>query len=340
MRKVLSLAIASLLATAAACGPALGSELAAGKAAKAQITVEQRERLAIKLRLIDQIMRAAEPDMQAQQTPASSRQWVMEKLLKMPLEQVRAVGMPGSFAATSNAISKAAHLKAIGDGSTDLEYRPITPCRFIDTRNVGGPIIGSRTFDLDAAGDTYGGSASCNIVTASGILDADDMAAVAINVAIVSPTNAPGFLGARPAGSSNTTALVNWYQAGAQVQASNAGVIPTFQGAGDEIEFFGSPTQIIVDVFGVFTRAGATTLDCVYPSTPLTIANGARDFTTVNCTAGYQVTGGGLSAPFNTGLVVQASGPNGNGWFASLLNTSGGTITETVFAACCRVPGR
>src|SRR5439155_22106703 len=111
-------------------------------------------------------------------------------------------------------------------------YRPIPPCRYIDSRNVLGPISGSRTYDLDGTGSPWGGSASCNPVTASGVLNADDFAAVAINVTIIGPTGAPGFIGARPVGSPNTTSLVNWFQAGATVQPASAGVISTFQGLG------------------------------------------------------------------------------------------------------------
>ena len=119
---------------------------------------------------------------------------------------------------------------AFGGNSTELVYIPLTPCRFIDSRNVGGPLVGTAAFDLDLAGNTYGGSAACAPAAAVGG-NANLIGAIAINVAIVSPTAAPGFVGARPFGATTTTALVNWYQAGASVQASNAGVVTTDQSA-------------------------------------------------------------------------------------------------------------
>ena len=40
---------------------------------------------------------------------------------------------------------------AFGGNSTELVYIPLTPCRFIDSRNVGGPLVGTAAFDLDLA---------------------------------------------------------------------------------------------------------------------------------------------------------------------------------------------
>jgi hypothetical protein len=350
MRKAVSLVIGSLLASIACSGPALAQDAApAVKAtAKRQITAEQRERLDAKLRLVDQIMRAAEPDMQAQQVSPESRRWLMESMYKMSLEQLQSVGAPGTFAGTSAAITRTSRMKALGDTSTDLVYHPIPPCRFIDTRNVGGPISGSRTFDLDATGDVYGGSAGCNIVAAAGTLNADDFAAIALNAAIVSPTNAPGFLGARPPGSGNTTALVNWYQSGPSVQASNAGVISTFQGLGDEIEFFGSPTQLIVDVFGVFTEPNATALNCTTQSALITVTNGTfNEIQTPGCPAGTTLTGGSCGWQSGGSRVTGLSKILGSGeqvggvaWLCGGTNNVGGDRDLQAIAICCKVPGR
>lgn len=50
----------------------------------------------------------------------------------------------------------------------DLVYKPISPCRFIDTRSVGGPINGTRSFNLNLTGATYGGQAACNPIALIG----------------------------------------------------------------------------------------------------------------------------------------------------------------------------
>ena len=97
----------------------------------------------------------------------------------------------------------------------------------------------------------------------------------------MSPTVAPGFIGVRPAGATNTSALVNWYASGPTVQASNAGVVTTNQSlsSADEIEFFGSSTQFIVDVFGVFAAPTATALDCTNGTETNVVVNTiTRDF--------------------------------------------------------------
>ena len=336
-------AVVTISAPAVAQGADRSFAPAVESAVTPRIDAGQRQRLAAKLALIERIVRAAEPDMQARQTPLDSRRWMLESLYAMPLEQIQAIGVPGSFAATSDAMARALRVKALGDASTDLVYRPITPCRFVDTRNVGGPIAGSRTFDLSVLGSTYGGSATCNILSAAGIPSADSIGAIAINVAIVSPTAAPGFIGARPVGSTNATALVNWYEAGAQVQASNAGVVSTAQGPGDDIELFGSPTQVIVDVFGVFTAPGATALDCITTApNSVDVPNGSTTETLVPapaCPAGYTHVSVLCGATTGTGFYLTKTGDNGS-LSCSYINLSGSPNQGAVRARCCRLPGQ
>src|SRR5690242_19361613 len=104
----------------------------------------------------------------------------------MSVEQIQAMGIPGSYASTVSAMSSVkATPKLLGDASTDLVYRPITPCRYIDTRNVGGPISGFRDFDLHNTGTTYGGSGSCDPKSAAPGGDPANIGAVAFNLAIV-----------------------------------------------------------------------------------------------------------------------------------------------------------
>ena len=61
--------------------------------------------------------------------------------------------------------------KALGDANADLTYTPVTPCRLVDTRVVGGPIAtnASRDFkvwvNVNSGGFTaQGGEATdCNV---------------------------------------------------------------------------------------------------------------------------------------------------------------------------------
>jgi hypothetical protein len=304
------------------------------------ITPTQRARLVEKLALVNQVLSVV-----GQQGGVSNDQkrWLAESLYGMSLEQIQAMGIPGSYPATVNAMSSVkTTMKALGSASTDLVYRPITPCRYIDTRNVGGTISGFRDFDLHNTGAAYGGSGACDPKSAAPGGDPANIGAVAFNLAIigVSPSNAPGFMGARPQGSSNSTALVNWYESGPSVQASNASAVSINQTNG-QIEFFGTPTDIVVDMLGIFTPPAPTALDCVQvtlvsPSIP---SNG-RTFAQPTCAAGYTVTGGGVTAATNDNNRIEASEAVGNGWFTAVLNASAGTRVYTFSANCCRVPGR
>ena len=342
---------AAPFASAKEAAAAATENVAPGSIAKPAITPEQRARLADKLQRIDRIMQAASADADSSALAGEQKRWLLESLLRMTNEQVMQVAPSGGISTISAVTGRVAKVspKALGSPSTDLVYRPITPCRFIDTRFIGGPISGSRDYTLSGDGGPNGGSASCNPVANSGVTNADDIAAVSLNVAIVGPTAAPGFIGARPPGSTNATALVNWYQSGPQVQASNAGVVSTLQNVGNpnEIEFFGSPTDIVVDIMGVFTRPDATPLDCTQVISAVVVANGVRQTQQVFCGTGYQVVGGGVEAPtdLNTGSFINALAPTfqdvaNNGWFSSVTNSSGSSHSYNFYAICCRVPGR
>ena len=359
-RRMLSLLVGSTLAVVMGSAAAQDSSGALAKAAKPvekpSITAEQRSMLNEKLRLINQLVQQAGADRVGPNVSAEQQRWLLESLYQMPLSQIRAMKPAGSVEGVAREMSKAKAVTpkleqpALGGLASELVYIPVTPCRLIDTRNVGGPIVGSRSFDLDANGSTYGGSASCNVVTNSGIGTSGNGAAVAINVAIVSPTAAPGFIGARPVGATNTTALVNWYQAGAAVQASNAGVVSYDQQGAvtDEIEFFGSPTQIIVDLFGVFAAPTATALDCtaVFVENTTIAANATFDISIPACPAGYTMTGAGCRTPgfqqadWAINGLYKSSAINPIDAYCSGRNITAGTITVQGTAQCCRLPGR
>jgi hypothetical protein len=285
---------------------------------------------------------------------AERQRWLLESLYQMPLAQLRAMRPSGSIDGITNEMTKAKAVMpkleqpALGGLTSELVYIPIAPCRYIDTRNVGGPIVGSRGIDLDLTGTSYGGSAACDPVTNAGIGTSGNGAAIAMNVAIVSPTVAPGFIGARPVGNTNTTALVNWYQSGASVQASNAGVVSYDQDVNitNEIEFFGSATQIIVDIFGIFAAPTATALDCVSvnpASTSIPANTLSFQFITAACGAGYTLTGGGCQSDDLRGSLWYF-GPNAftsnTTWLCTYTNPTASAELVKAIAKCCRTPGR
>ena len=274
--------------------------------------------------------------------------WLRESLYRLSLEQLHAIGTPSSFAAAADALARVRDATPqLGASSVELVYYPVTPCRYIDTRFQGGPLAGTRTYDLAFTGGAFGGSIACDPKAAVGGNE-DNIGALAINVAIVGPTAAPGFLGVRPAGGTTTTALVNWWEQGPNVQASNAGVVSTLQSQATaaEIEFFGSPTQFIVDVFGVFAAPTATALDCTNGTeTNVVVDTANRDFNlfAAACPTGYAMVSNSCQASgdFTGGNVVLA----GQGTFTGDSNCFGyyaGTSSATIYNTpwCCRIPGR
>jgi hypothetical protein len=347
----------SALVIAAALGANVTIAAAAPRSAVERtdrITPQQRTLLNEKLALVAAIMRNAGTDRQSAQVDATKQRWMMESLYALPLSELRAIGMPGSYDQAAVAIARANVKLArdvnakLGELDTELVYIPITPCRFIDTRNVGGRItgtpIGSRSYDLDLTGAAYGGSAACN-PKAFVANDANNIGAIAINLAIVDPALAPGFMGARPFGSTNTTSMVNWYEAGPTVQASNAGIVTSDQTlVADEIEFFGTTAHIVVDVLGMFSAPTSTALDCVTGTLTTTNVTAGATFSldAGACPANYrmvsnscQTLGSDLSIRLSEHGVINATTANCTG-----VNSSGGTLTVTNTPWCCRLPGR
>ena len=142
---------------------------------------------------------------------------------------------------------------SLGAATNDLVYVPITPCRIVDTRNSGaGGNFGageSRTYTYQ--GGAAQGGATCTIATGA------TPAALAINATVVSSGlgNNPvafGFLSIYPEGGSPTTSWLNYL--GSDTKA-NAGVAATNQASGKFSVFAQNPTNVIVDLFGVFRAA-------------------------------------------------------------------------------------
>jgi hypothetical protein len=326
---------------------------APGRAVAEPISAEQRQLLAEKLAIVDALMRSAGSN---PETSADHRIWLLESMYRLPVSELRGMASPASHEALVRAVTKASKTRAkLGAANNELVYYPITPCRYIDTRNIGGPLVAAtpRGYDLANTGTPYGGSGACDPKAAVGGNE-DTIGALAMNVTIISPTTAPGFVAARPAGSTQVTSLVNWYQVGASVQAANAGVVPTNQTPAtvNEIEFVGSPTQFIVDVFGVFAAPTATPLDCTNGTeTSVVVTTASRNFNLAAdaCPASYAMVSNSCQASgdYSNGAVVLAGGGTGFGISTPYASNCVGTYTgsgagATIYNApwCCRIPGR
>jgi hypothetical protein len=352
---VLAGALAALPGTSTATDVAMDRALANGgmasHGASAGVSIEQRARLAEKLRLIDRIVQAAERDPASKAAPSEQRRWMRESMYGLPLDQLRKMGVPGSYQATADAIARTAGTapKSLGSASSDLVYVPFAPCRYIDTRNVGGKISGVRAFDTASNGAAYGGSAACDPKALAATANEDAIGAFALNITIVdtSAAGSPGFATMRPAGSTQLTALVNWTTSSANFQAGNAAVVTSDQsGAANEIEILTSGSvHAIVDLGGVFIAPTATLLDCqrVSNSVALTANETQATYNERACPTGYSLTGGGCNADGNQNIQITANLPGGtaaNSWLCLAKNLSATSQTYFNNARCCRVPGR
>jgi hypothetical protein len=227
-------------------------------------TPEQLARLQEKLEIAQRIVKSVKADAEGKGATPDWSIGLASVLYGLSNEALRRIE-PGlttldqAHAAAANEASAARATagavtpKALGDANNDLVFTPIVPCRFVDTRNVGGPVSTTlRVFDTANPGATYGGSSGCT-------LSGNGAPAVALNLTIVIPS-ATGYLIVRPQGSSNTTSFINWDNG--TIQLANAGIVTTtLENNGHyEFEIFnnaGGP-QVVIDYFGYFSAPAGT----------------------------------------------------------------------------------
>ena len=231
----------------------------------------------------------------------------------------------------------------LGDTAADLVYVPVTPCRIIDTRVVGGAIAANSTRDFDITGVadfSFQGGASGDCAIGS----VGSFAAAAINFVVVTP-NAAGYITAFPYLATQPLASTVNYVAG-DVR-SNLAIVKIDQGPSTpEMSVYSfAQTHLVADVVGYFITPQATNLNCVNTgiSTFTILANSTNFFNNPSCPAGYSAT-----TPYcwtaSSGVYSQGSGYNANAssnqTFCSWQNTT--AADKSVFGGnvCCRVPGR
>lgn len=341
---VLSAGVASAQATAVPTGDRIVTQ-AAG------FTPEQianmKERISLATTLVDRL----EAEARSLGRADTWRQTNLEALLSMPASGLRSLRSIRSVDALDAAITSGTGFTStpadFGSTTEDLVYKPIAPCRFIDTRNVGGKINGTRGFDINLTGASYGGLAACDPTALFGVNE-NSFGGIAMNMTIVDPTDAPGFGAIKPTAASPVTSLINWYQSGASVQAANQGIVTMDQtGAAPEfvIQTSGA-VHVIIDIFGAFIAPNATPLDCLAPTALQASYVTANNVTTgylysLECPATHTITGGACYSSSNpTYMLATGTSSNQLQWFCQVRNLSGVDTTTYVWARCCRVPGR
>lgn len=228
----------------------------------------------------------------------------------------------------------------IGTAGSDLVYTPMTPCRIVDTRLVGGPIAanGSRSFAAFTASNFSfqgGDGTNCNLPA--------NISALTVKITASHP-QLNGYFTVYP--SNEPKPLASSLNYIANIDTSNESHFRLCRP--------GCPTQftvytlwqsdVVIDVNGYFAEPVATALDCtVAQQTGNLDLLGGLQARSVSCPAGYTATGGGCGGPLGIGIsnshpITTAGQPSG--WSCDMVGSLLSILSYQVSATCCRIPGR
>lgn len=262
---------------------------------------------------------------------------------RAPISSLRNAAAANSFKSMNDALlamPMPAGGKALGDPAQDLVYVPVTPCRILDTRIVGGPIPANsfRDFDLTDVirfAPQGGDTSNCNVG------DKGSFAAAAINFTVVNPTIA-GYITAFPYLSSQPTAATINYTAG-DIR-NGLGIVRLDQSAASyEFSVYSfAQTHLVADIVGYFAAPKPTALDCVTLSTPVTsVGQSVGTLTSPSCAVGYTAVSGSCrndtpgAATYSLGGYTGDSSHN-----CQYYQSQSGTRLMSAHVRCCRLPGQ
>jgi len=258
----------------------------------------------------------------------------------------------------------------LDSATIDQVFIAITPCRIVDTRNVGGPIAAgtTRNFyfynpdDVNSSWASQGGTPGASVTACpgsaftslGGTLGSVAPSAAVATVTVVNATAAGNWLIWGGVGdlAGTTASSLNW--SAGQVLA-NTTVIPsgerTGTGAGGSVRDFAvkyngpsGQADVIVDVVGYFVENRATALDCVYligTGSGTVLSGNFVLVATPSCSTGYTKTGTGCYHQ-GSAIPLHVTSPSFFGrctWLNDLSASVNAAFyhSETV---CCRVPGQ
>jgi hypothetical protein len=144
----------------------------------------------------------------------------------------------------------------LGSSAADLAYTPLTPCRIIDTRVVGGPIVPGLPRDF-VVGGAQGFEAQGGHAGGCGVPDA--ATAAMLNFIAVDPRG-PGDMRVWPFGQPVPLASIINYAAVAGLNLANGAVVPLCDPATApggctfdvSVQADASAADLVVDVMGFF----------------------------------------------------------------------------------------
>lgn len=230
--------------------------------------------------------------------------------------------------------------EALGSIDRDLVYTPLSPCRLVDTRIVGGPIAagGTRSYRAFTATDFAsqgGASSNCNIPA--------NVSALTVKIASVLPA-ASGFFTAYPFNEPLPLASSLNYVQGL-ILSNEAHIRLCRPACTNEFNVYSfAQSDVTIDVTGYYAEPTATALDCTVAT-----QNGNLDLLgglqtrSLDCPVGYTATGGGCGGVL--GVAISNSEPKiaGGvpvGWQCDLVGSLLSGLSYRLNAVCCRVPGR
>lgn len=235
--------------------------------------------------------------------------------------------------------------KTLGSTTGDLTFTPVTPCRIVDTRVVGGVINAnsSRSFlglaiNSGANFSSQGGSSNDCGVAAVGA------SAIAVNVTAVTPAGA-GFATVYKSGDTRPLAASVNYAAGDIVNNTVVVGVPNPLAITDFVIYTFAQSHYVVDIVGYFSPPQATQLQCVDGGTATNTiaANASTFFNNPACPAGYDAVTPYCFTNVN-GVYSKGSGYNSNtpglATFCAWTNTTASSQQVIGGNVCCRVPGR
>jgi len=279
-------------------------------------------------------------------------------LLKL-YESIRSMAVSDVGAQMAKQISSTKAAK-LGSATTDLVFIGLTPCRIVDSRNVGTGLSAGTQRNLyyysdgstpstwsSQGGDPGPVASACPSTVLGGILGNTPPAAAMINISAVN-TNAAGnwIAWGGSIGSIPNTSVLNWDHGGEII--SNTTIVPWGGRTGGNLDFtvrYNGPSgfaDLVVDVMGYFVENAATALDCTTATASGPINIGTGSDTTIGypaCPAGYTRTGGycnGGASTGTSGIYVVETG----GTACVFRNLGGSAATGNSISQCCRVPGR
>jgi len=322
-------------------------EPATAKASVQPMNAQQINEMRARIELADAVIKHVAADAQAKGASDSWRAGLLSTLYTLPSQSLQRITGASTLDEAYAQIQASSHAqpappagKLLGNSSDSLVFTPMTPCRYVDTRNVGGVVTGTaKSFSLINGGTTYGGAIGCVVPSAS-------VPALAANITVVVNGGAAGYVALAPGDDpgSNSTSFIN-FPVGGTPGLANAGIIslgPDGSGGnGFKATAGGNSAFLIVDLFGYFDTAhsAARSLDCTTAGEIVkTIAHNSIQTVYPSCPAGYEVT----SASCSTGdTVVQLIGSGVNTinnfsfctWRNAGANDSGNTDN---YAECCR----